>query len=949
MDDQYSNKTEYQHSPALSEAQMQYEELKLKAKPKILTDTITDLCENIGSIRLLRHFFSGRLSSAGINNKSKSHGRRTSSNSIFSPTSPMEILKSGNDDIDDASAVFQSLVNEILQNSIQSTDQYQGAAEPPQNSFKDRKYRIGVCAMEVKARSKAMSEILERLRSYGIFEIIHFNNHLILEESVDAWPQVDMLIAFYSTRFPLDKAIQYQNKYTDMVCVNDLVSQKYLLDRRSFYRILENLGAPTVEHFVLDRSDPQTVWVEEEDCLIVNGKKMEKPFVEKPVDAEDHDINIYYHSSQGGGVRKLFRKIGNSSSKYYPDEHNIRTEGNYIYEKFVEVKNGQDVKVYAVGTNYALAELRKSPTRDGKVERNAEGFEIRKNTKLTQEESETVSKIVAAFKQNVCGIDILRTDDKFYVCDVNGWSAVKGNSKYYDDCAEILKKLFLSHNNSVRDRIRYNRSHRKLIGMVAIFRHGDRTPKQKVKIEISTRKILDFFYLKPKKSIKIKNDTEQARLNKFAFLLRSLLRQDHIHGISESKIKDLQLVCTVLESNLPGTKLQIKPTKTDDFHVSEVLLICKWGGVLSHSGVIQARELGKSFANYIPKYTKEENIELFANNERRVHRTAEEFAKGFLGMPILPSGLVTLPPLFNISEFSKERIDQMKRRLKELLHLDYVPSHFPGEWTRVGNPLQTLEWIYEALNNLVTELDERLPELSKDNPLCSGESFDACYLRWKRLRDGFFKKEPKEFDTTKIPDLFDYIKYDLTHNYNLFSCLKTVNIEKIYEKSSLLSDLVIPLEYGIEPEHKLDIAGTICQPLVRDIVDNINSIVEGSLIRHRFYFTSESFVHTVLHTLLYSGLPGIKRYKAGIELSYLTQIVFNIYKYGDCEPEDTYKIVISFSNGCALSPFDENSVETREQHMLGIKKSETLNTGFSLDQLKLLLGSFAPIRFPQQN
>jgi hypothetical protein len=36
---------------------------------------------------------------------------------------------------------------------------------------------------------------------------------------------------------------------------------------------------------------------------------MNKPFVEKPVDADNHDVWIYYPHSMGGGVKMMFRKV----------------------------------------------------------------------------------------------------------------------------------------------------------------------------------------------------------------------------------------------------------------------------------------------------------------------------------------------------------------------------------------------------------------------------------------------------------------------------------------------------------------------------------------------------------------------------------------------------------------------------------------------------------------
>ncbi|XP_067293519.1 inositol hexakisphosphate and diphosphoinositol-pentakisphosphate kinase 2 isoform X1 [Pseudorasbora parva] len=856
----------------------------------------------------------------------------------------------------------------------------------------ERQIVVGICCMMKKSKSKPMTQILERLCKFEYITVVIFPEDVILNEPVEKWPLCDCLISFHSKGFPLDKAVSYA-KLRNPLLINDLNMQYYIQDRREVYRILQEEGIDLPRYAVLNR-DPdkpdECNLVEGEDQVEVNGEVFLKPFVEKPVSAEDHNVYIYYPTSAGGGSQRLFRKIGSRSSVYSP-ESSVRKTGSYIYEEFMPT-DGTDVKVYTVGPDYAHAEARKSPALDGKVERDSEGKEIRYPVMLTAMEKLVARKVCLAFKQTVCGFDLLRANGHSYVCDVNGFSFVKNSMKYYDDCAKILGNIVMrelapqfqipwsipTEAEDIPIVPTTSGTMMELRCVIAVIRHGDRTPKQKMKMEVRNPMFFELFetyggYKTGKLKLK-----KPKQLQEVLDITRTLLADIGQHTDCEveekkSKLEQLKTVLemyghfsginrkvqlTYLPHGQPKTSSEEEDTRKEG---PSILLVLKWGGELTPAGRVQAEELGRAFRCMYPggqgdyagfpgcgllrlHSTYRHDLKIYASDEGRVQMTAAAFAKGLLALEgELTPILVQMVKSANMNGLLDNDIDSLsgcqqrvKARLHEIMQKDQIfteedfdrlaptcSSSLVNSMKAVENPVSTCDQVYTLVQSLTSQIRKRLEDpKSADLQLYHSETLEMMLQRWSKLERDFRMKSGR-YDISKIPDIYDCVKYDVQHN----SSLGLEDTVELFKLSRALADIVIPQEYGINKVEKLDIAYAYCLPLVKKIQldlqrthedESVNKLhplysrgvlSPGRHVRTRLYFTSESHVHSLLSIFRYGGLLDEEKdqqwkramdYLSAVsELNYMTQIVIMLYEDNNKDPssEERFHVELHFSPG----------------------------------------------------
>lgn len=190
--------------------------------------------------------------------------------------------------------------------------------------------------------------------------------------------------------------------------------------------------------------------------------------------------------------------------------------------------------------------------------------------------------------------------------------------------------------------------------VIAVVRHGDRTPKQKLKVNTTEPPILEFFRKyasSPKKDVKVK---ARAPMIEFLETVKEMIATKQLE-LQTARQKELLFKLLHMRDVLErwrivglNRKLQIKPREWEEVSVEEgktelrctsVQLILKWGGNLTKLGEKQAINLGKRFRHEMyPEgpgggilrlhSTFRHDLKIKTSDEGRVMKTAAAFAKG---------------------------------------------------------------------------------------------------------------------------------------------------------------------------------------------------------------------------------------------------------------------------------------------------------------------------------
>ncbi len=663
-----------------------------------------------------------------------------------------------------------------------------------------------------------------------------------------------------------------------------------------------------------------------------------------------------------------------------------------------------------------------------------------------------------------------------------------------------------------------------LRSVVAVFRHADRSPKQKLKVLVDHPDLLGLFdlYKHKEKEKEKENDNgkpKEIKLKKPQELLNVLkivINILKIKGINGDEVPSFKLdnfyiklfqIKLILERNLNfeglTRKIQLRPiewneiidpnTSKKSYKITKALLIMKWGGHITHSGIEQAKILGQTFRTQF--YPSSENgegllrlhntyrhdLKCYSSEEGRCLKSAAAFLQGLLQLEgnliqiiysmvwkdekinkLLDVDSTSIETnrkevKFKLNEFCNynghlkekytnyvaeddmklqkpfinlaEKIDNFHSKMMDVHKLlgkiiDYLSTKIDVKEKEkedktyfIKSKKSTLSR-YDSYDNIKTEKKKSKEEkalkgrsndikssfdindsnrnASKANKKiffdCEEEKVILIYKRYFKLYNDFYDSKKNKFDISKIPDIYDNIKYDIIHNRTIIG---ETAIE-LYQEITILAEFVMPLEYGIKIDEKIKIGIKFIKPLLNKIYNdllwvlnfdgsssfisnqsnnslnlNLSDNEDSSMkdlqslesqertyfgldeekldkgeiksawrhVKTKIYFTSQSHLYSLLNTLIYSmnafliqsGLGENNPILSVFDLDYCSHIVFRLFENYkvDKKSKKRYRIEIVVSPGA-----DKNITKYDDKHLIPLDTWLKLNDHLTLPDIQ---------------
>jgi len=492
---------------------------------------------------------------------------------------------------------------------------------------------------------------------------------------------------------------------------------------------------------------------------------------------------------------------------------------------------------------------------------------------------------------------------------------------------------------------------------ICVARHGDRTPKCKLKFNFKGKDpwAEPFIRLLQGRTNEIiLRDPEQLQ-----YIADAAEEAQQIDGSDAEQLEQLKKIIGAKKS-ANGTKAQLKPAFKEDGKCDKIAIVVKWGGEFTHAARYQARDIAEQMRKDMTIMNKNllEHTHVYSSSERRVVATAEIFMTAFLDERGVAEDamrkLTIRKDLLDDSNAAKEEIEKVKKKLKTLCR--------PGSQARPEfawpekevTPFETVRETIDIMNSLRATLNLNWQTLKIEDiqkRWCCGEYPYLFRERWENLFKDWCDVELDKFDPSRVSELYDSLKYDALHNRVFLEAVFTNpggssrpasidsrrdepvesstprQLRELYKRSKLLFDFIAPQEYGIERSEKEEIGLLTSLPLLEQVIANLRQAKENEHGSASFYFTKESHIHTLVNLVILSDLEIVMPQVP--ELDYMSNVTFEVYERTKADQHEL-AVRVSLSEGAHSAVLDA-SLDAK--HALQVQPRRALTDYIALDKV----------------